>query len=342
MALNFPANTSLPYIDPISGLKYIYNSTVGAWEAAIQPPAIISSNPPAITIPGFLWWDDVGGSLYVYYKDTDSEQWVEAVPSGASKTRSTAAVSTNPPDAPAGGELWWDSENGRLYIWYEEIGGTNQWMQATTSGGGAVNPSQVGMTLHSGQVEPTAFKRGDLWFNTSENTLYAHVDGSWRKAHNINTPASSVTSLSSTGAVTLSGTATDPIITARASSTTETGVIRLSTGTEGNEASDKTTALSPGILKETISSYVDISNLATKAEVAAITPDPVPVGTVIEFAGDEIPTGYLGMDGSTVSRITYAALFQVIGTKFGIGDGATTFGLPTKPSAHTYGSCIKF
>ena len=341
MALNFPANTDLPYVDPISGLKYIYNNTVGAWEAAIQPPAIVSSNPPAITIPGFLWWDDVGGSLYVYYKDTDSAQWVEAVPSGSSKSRSTAAVSTNPPSDPAGGELWWDSENGRLYIWYEEIGGSSQWMQATTGGGGAINPSSVGMKLHSGQVEPTAFNRGDLWFNTSENTLYAHVGGSWRKAHNINTPSSSVTSLSSTGAVTVSGTATNPVITARASSTTETGVIRLATGTEGTEAADKTTALSPGVLKETISSYVDISDLATKAEVAAVnTADPLPVGTIIEFAGSTPPTGYLAMDGSVVSRITYAALFQVIGTTYGIGDGATTFKLPTKTGDFT--CCIKF
>ena len=109
MALNFPSNTSLPYVDPVSGLKYIFNNTVGAWEAAIQPPAIISSNPPAITIPGFLWWDDVGGSLYVYYKDTDSAQWVEAVPSPASKVRSAAAMGVNPPDAPTEGEFWWDT-----------------------------------------------------------------------------------------------------------------------------------------------------------------------------------------------------------------------------------------
>ena len=40
MALNFPTDTSAPYIDPISGLKYVFNSAVGAWEAAIQPPVV--------------------------------------------------------------------------------------------------------------------------------------------------------------------------------------------------------------------------------------------------------------------------------------------------------------
>lgn len=33
-------------------------------------------------------------------------------------------------------------------------------------------------------------------------------------------------------------------------------------------------------------------------------------------------------DGSAVSRTTYAALFGVIGTAFGVGDGATTFNVP--------------
>ena len=340
MALNFPSNTSLPYVDPVSGLKYIYNDTVGAWEAAIQPPAIISSNPPAITIPGFLWWDDVGGSLYVYYKDTDSAQWVEAVPSPASKVRATASMGVNPPDAPIDGEFWWDTANGRLYVWYEDVD-SSQWIQSTPSGSGFINPSSVGMTLHSGQVEPTDFKRGDLWYNTSENTLYAHVGGAWKKSHNVVDPSSFITSVSGTDAISVSSASTTPVITARASSTTETGVVRLSTATEGTAAADKTTALSPGVLKETISSYIDISGLATKAEVAAVnTADPLPVGTIIEFAGSTPPAGYLAVDGSLVSRITYAALFQVIGTTYGIGDGATTFKLPTKTGDYT--CCIKF
>lgn len=40
------------------------------------------------------------------------------------------------------------------------------------------------------------------------------------------------------------------------------------------------------------------------------------------------PTGWLTCDGSAVSRTTYAALFSIIGTTFGVGDGSTTFNLP--------------
>ena len=51
-------------------------------------------------------------------------------------------------------------------------------------------------------------------------------------------------------------------------------------------------------------------------------------GTVYMYAGSTAPTGYLLCDGSDVSRTTYAALFDAIGTTFGAGDGSTTFGLP--------------
>lgn len=52
------------------------------------------------------------------------------------------------------------------------------------------------------------------------------------------------------------------------------------------------------------------------------------------FAGDfkishkHALDGFLLCDGSAVSRKTYAALFAVIGTAYGAGDGSTTFSLP--------------
>lgn len=56
--------------------------------------------------------------------------------------------------------------------------------------------------------------------------------------------------------------------------------------------------------------------------------DRRPVGTSIEGWWSTPPQGYLLEDGSAVSRTTYAALFSVIGTTFGVGDGSTTFNLP--------------
>jgi microcystin-dependent protein len=64
-----------------------------------------------------------------------------------------------------------------------------------------------------------------------------------------------------------------------------------------------------------------------------INPSPLPVdqvmaGVIEAFGGDTAPDGYLECDGSAVSRATYARLFTAIGTKWGTGDGSTTFNLP--------------
>jgi len=51
-------------------------------------------------------------------------------------------------------------------------------------------------------------------------------------------------------------------------------------------------------------------------------------GMVAAFSRATAPAGWLKANGAAVSRTTYAALFAVIGTTFGAGDGATTFNLP--------------
>ena len=52
----------------------------------------------------------------------------------------------------------------------------------------------------------------------------------------------------------------------------------------------------------------------------------IPVGAIMAF--HDVPAGWLQCNGAAVSRTTYAALFAVIGTKYGSGDGSTTFNLP--------------
>jgi microcystin-dependent protein len=54
-----------------------------------------------------------------------------------------------------------------------------------------------------------------------------------------------------------------------------------------------------------------------------------PLGVIMPYGGTTVPTAWLECDGSAVSRSTYADLFAVLGTKFGPGDGSTTFNLPS-------------
>jgi len=68
--------------------------------------------------------------------------------------------------------------------------------------------------------------------------------------------------------------------------------------------------------------------LTTNAAGAASWNAVPPVGVITAYAGSTAPTGYLICNGAAVSRTTYAALYAIIGTTYGTGDGSTTFNLP--------------
>ncbi len=62
-----------------------------------------------------------------------------------------------------------------------------------------------------------------------------------------------------------------------------------------------------------------------------VTPVPAAVvetGSMLPFGGAAAPTGYVLCDGTAISRTTFAALFAVLGTAYGVGDGSTTFNVP--------------
>lgn len=339
MALNFPSDTSNPYIDPSSGLKYIFNASIGAWEAAIQPPAIVSATQPDITIEGFFWWDSINNVLNVY----ENGQWVTAGQQGGGST--TVTVGSTPPGAPTGGDLWWDTVSGRLFIYYTDVD-SSQWMDASpnlagSNGGGVV----------AGNSAPANAVEGDLWYNTLNDTLNIYHNNVWETTQNT---VAGVATLSSTTPITLGGTASDPVVGVSNASNSALGVVRLATQSEANTGTSTTAALTPGTLTNAIDNYLPAASdvqagvveLATSAEIIAgtetdkaMTPAAYaasvsslgignPPGTVITFAGSTAPTGYLACSGQQVDRVTYADLFAAIGTVFGVGDGTTTFNLP--------------
>lgn len=53
-----------------------------------------------------------------------------------------------------------------------------------------------------------------------------------------------------------------------------------------------------------------------------------PVGEIIALGSATAPVNFILADGTAVSRSTYAELFAIIGTTYGVGDGSTTFNLP--------------
>jgi hypothetical protein len=75
MALDFPAT-------PTDGQEYdnfIYSATKGAWTSKPNLPVKTAVGPvaPSNANEGDQWLDSNTGTLYVYYTDADSSQWVE-------------------------------------------------------------------------------------------------------------------------------------------------------------------------------------------------------------------------------------------------------------------------
>jgi len=74
--------------------------------------------------------------------------------------------------------------------------------------------------------------------------------------------------------------------------------------------------------------------MSTIAYTYNVAPNPsdtqagLPIGTILMYGSITAPSGFLNCNGSAVSRTTYSALFSVIGTTFGSGNGTTTFNVP--------------
>ena len=54
----------------------------------------------------------------------------------------------------------------------------------------------------------------------------------------------------------------------------------------------------------------------------------VPPGAILPYGGGTAPTGYVLCDDSAKSRTDFSALFAIIGTTYGAGNGTTTFNVP--------------
>ena len=73
-----------------------------------------------------------------------------------------------------------------------------------------------------------------------------------------------------------------------------------------------------------VSAGTAATDAANMANVAAV----LPVGMMSVYGGASAPSGWVLCQGQALSRTTYSALYAVLGTTFGVGDGSTTFNVP--------------
>jgi hypothetical protein len=116
-----------------------------------------SDTAPSTPSDGDLWYDSVGGRLYVYYDDGNTSQWVDAAPQGGSAGGASVTVGETAPTSPTAGDLWFDNTttDARLYIYYDD-GNTQQWIDAAPAGaGGGGTPTKIEVGNTKAEVTDT-------------------------------------------------------------------------------------------------------------------------------------------------------------------------------------------
>lgn len=113
--------------------------------------------------------------------------------------------------------------------------------------------------------------------------------------------------------------------------TTTAGVVKLASLAEITAGTDTTKACTPmgvwNFVKNYVASAIDSLKTLLRAEIAAASLAAVPIGTMLPYAGGEVPEGFLLCNGASLSRTEYPELFAAIGDRWG-SDSSSTFKLP--------------
>jgi hypothetical protein len=166
----FPIGWTATAQPPGLGLVISGSSVKVSIPVQFGPPA--PGTLPAESVDGSLYWDNNLGLLFIRYNDGTSTQWVQVVPSGGGGggtytgsspivvtgtaisldiglgnttdggfLKASTDVRNGPPAAGTGqlqaidGSLYWDNNQGLLFIRYND-GTSTQWVQVIPSGGG--------------------------------------------------------------------------------------------------------------------------------------------------------------------------------------------------------------
>ena len=101
----------------------------------------------------------IGGDLSLYQK-------IEDVPSATVVCSPSEIDTLSPPDTRGEGSLWWNTEDGILYVWYEDAD-SSQWVITVPQGGGAGGDIPPGTSV--GTTPPSNPQVGQLWWNSDDN-----------------------------------------------------------------------------------------------------------------------------------------------------------------------------
>jgi microcystin-dependent protein len=187
---------------------------------------------------------------------------------------------------------------------------------------GSVTDAKIATTLSANKITGTAITAADT--GTVTNTMLAGSIANAKLVNSSVTVAGQTVSLGGSASVSLDNLS-DVVIATPASDQ----VLKYDGTNWVNAASPgggggTVTSISAGTgLSASPSSPITTSGTLNVTDVALN-----PTGMITAYGGTTAPSGWVICNGGAYSRTTYAALFAVIGTSYGVGDGSTTFNVP--------------
>lgn len=198
---------------PWSGQIIFETDTLGsfvwdgsAWQSAGGGGSItVAETAPTSPAPGNgdLWFNSTDGRTFVYYEDANSNQWVEIGQVLGGGGGASVTVDATAPASPSNGDLWWDTDDGEMYLYYDD-GSSQQWVSA------------AGPSVAVQSTAPTGYE-GQLWLDDTDGSMYVYYTdpgggaSSWIGAVSRSGGILQVVSTAKTDAFTTSSTSYTPI-----------------------------------------------------------------------------------------------------------------------------------
>lgn len=207
----------------------------------------------------------------------------------------------------------------------------SKFKEITALSGGAVGDNVIHVTMTDASSD--AYTANEVGVYLEDGTLFAlssqPVGAILQKAAGSQALLSlDLVLQGGTGGVTVSGGTNffNPPAT-----TTTAGVAKLASLAEITAGTDTTKICTPmgvfNFVKNYVASAIESLKTLLRAEIAAACLAAVPIGTMLPYAGGEVPEGFLLCNGASLSRTEYPELFAAIGDRWG-SDSSSTFKLP--------------